>query len=219
MTARASSRTRYRFYLVDVFTEHRFGGNQLAVLPEADGLSAEQMQRIAAEFNFSESTFVLPAEDPANTARVRIFTPAAELPFAGHPNIGTAFVLASLGEPVGAQSPRLVFEEAAGRVAVGVTYDAGRPVACELTAPQPLALGDTLPVDALAAAVRLREDDIVTAGHAPLIASVGIPFAFVELRDPAALALRGRCGTLRGVAAEGAGHRCAPLHQGIIKNT
>lgn len=86
----------YRYYICDVFTDTRFGGNQLAVLPEAHGLSDQQMQHIAREFNFSESTFVLPPAH-GHTRRVRIFTPATEIPFAGHPNVGTAFVLATGG--------------------------------------------------------------------------------------------------------------------------
>ena len=87
---------QYKYYLCDVFTKKRFGGNPLAVLPEAEGLSEKQMQQIAREFNFSESSFVFPPEY-GNTRKVRIFTPVVEVPFAGHPNIGTAFVLASLG--------------------------------------------------------------------------------------------------------------------------
>ena len=94
------------FVTVDVFTDRPFGGNPLAVILDARGLSDQQMQAIAREFNYSEQTFVLPPEDPAHTARVRIFTPVAELPFAGHPNVGTAFALAHagsvLGRPVGA---------------------------------------------------------------------------------------------------------------------
>ena len=82
------------FTTVDVFTDRRFGGNPLAVISNAQGLATEQMQSIAAEFNLAETTFVLPPSDPAHTAQVRIFTPRAELPFAGHPNVGTAFVLA-----------------------------------------------------------------------------------------------------------------------------
>ena len=85
------------FQTVDVFTDRQFGGNPLAVVPDAQGLSTEQMQAIAAEFNLAETTFVLPPKDPAHTAQVRIFTPKAEMPFAGHPNVGTAFVLARLG--------------------------------------------------------------------------------------------------------------------------
>ena len=88
---------RYRYYICDVFTETRFGGNQLAVLPQAIGLSTQQMQQIAREFNFSETTFVFPSK-AGHTRHVRIFTPAREIPFAGHPNVGTAFVLANAGE-------------------------------------------------------------------------------------------------------------------------
>src|SRR5262245_62734741 len=87
----------YRYYICDVFTTTRFGGNQLAVLPEAAGLSDQQMQQIAREFNFSETSFVFPAE-AGHTRKVRIFTPTTEVPFAGHPNVGTAFALATAGE-------------------------------------------------------------------------------------------------------------------------
>ena len=88
------------FETVDVFTDRKFGGNPLAVIPEARGLATEQMQAIAAEFNLAETTFVLPPKDPKHTAEVRIFTPRAEMPFAGHPNVGTAFVLARLGKRI-----------------------------------------------------------------------------------------------------------------------
>jgi len=84
---------RYTFQIVDVFSSTPFGGNQLAVLPDALGISTEGMQKIAREFNFGETTVVLPKNDPANTYRVRIFTPRAELDFAGHPSIGTACAL------------------------------------------------------------------------------------------------------------------------------
>src|SRR6202161_2852913 len=82
------------FFTVDVFTDRQFGGNPLAVFPDATGLSAAQMQAIAAEVHLAETTLVLPPQAPEHTARVRIFTPRAEMPFAGHPNVGTAFVLA-----------------------------------------------------------------------------------------------------------------------------
>ena len=110
--------TRYQYYICDVFTDKRFAGNPLAVLPDAKGLTDLQMQQIAREFNFSESTFVLPPET-GKTRRVRIFTPVTELPFAGHPNIGTAFVLASTGQ-LGAleESLSIVFEEGAGLVPI-----------------------------------------------------------------------------------------------------
>src|SRR3984885_2815742 len=92
---------KLNFVTVDVFTERQFGGNPLAVITNAEGLSTERMQAIAAEFNLSETTFVLPPKNPAHAAEVRIFTPKAELPFAGHPSIGTAFVLARAGESHG----------------------------------------------------------------------------------------------------------------------
>src|SRR5262245_54578831 len=105
---------KYRYYTCDVFTETRFGGNPLAVLPNADGLSDEQMQQITREFNLSETTFVFPAE-AGHTRHVRIFTPAREVPFAGHPNVGTAFVLASIGELGEIHSSLgVTFEEKAG---------------------------------------------------------------------------------------------------------
>ena len=104
----------YDYVTLDVFTDKTFGGNPLAVLPDARGLTTEQMQAIAREFNYSETTFVLPPEDENNTRKVRIFTPMAEIPFAGHPNVGTAVALArldALGEVVAGQ--RILFEEGA----------------------------------------------------------------------------------------------------------
>ena len=125
-----------RYVTVDVFTDRAFGGNQLAVVLDAGGLSTAQMQAVATEFNYSETTFVLPPRDKAHDFEVRIFTPVHELPFAGHPNVGTAFVLASIAkEP----KPRLLFEEKAGLVPVDVMRVQGRVVSAELTAPQPLA--------------------------------------------------------------------------------
>jgi trans-2,3-dihydro-3-hydroxyanthranilate isomerase len=180
---------RYRYYTCDVFTEHRFGGNQLAVLPEAAGLSGEQMQRIAREFNYSETTFVLPPDDPAHARRVRIFTPGAEIPFAGHPNVGTAFVLATIGAlPAGGQTVQVVFEEAAGPVPVAIRYEGGRPLHCQLSAPQALTLGAMPPVGAVAASLGLSSDAVVTGTHPPRVASAGLPFLLVELRDRTALA-------------------------------
>ena len=180
---------RYRYHTCDVFTERRFGGNPLAVLPDAVGLSDEQMQCIAREFNYSETTFVLPADNPAHTRRVRIFTPGAEIPFAGHPNVGTAFVLAATGMlPAGADTLQVVFEEAAGPVPVAIRYEGGQPAYCELTAPQALTLGATAPVDAVAASIGLAQEAVVTSAHPPRVASVGLPFLLVELRDRTALA-------------------------------
>ena len=113
----------YSFITVDVFTDQPFGGNPLAVFPDARGLSGEEMQHIAGEINYSEITFVLPPADPANTARVRIFTPRNEVPFAGHPNLGTGFVLGGLGRARRLADGREVmrFEEAAGPMPGGNT--------------------------------------------------------------------------------------------------
>src|SRR5919112_4281541 len=151
----------YRYYICDVFTDVRFGGNQLAILPDAQGLSERQMQQIAREFNFSESTFVLPAER-GHDRRVRIFTPTAEIPFAGHPNVGTAFALAKAGAFGPVERPGTVtFEEKAGLVPVTITRRNGT-IWCELSAPEPLSLGIIVPPELLAQAVSLAPEDIVT---------------------------------------------------------
>ncbi len=179
---------RYRYYLCDVFTDTRFGGNQLAVLPQAAGLSGERMQQVAREFNFSETTFVLPPEEAGHTNKVRIFTPMAEVPFAGHPNIGTAFVLATTGR-LGAIDTALsvTFEERAGLVPITIRKRPDQSVWCELAAPERLSLGKTVSVRTVAAVLSLTADDIATETHFPQVASVGLPFLFVEVRDRTAL--------------------------------
>lgn len=182
----------YRYFICDVFTDRRFGGNQLAVLPDARGLTDRQMQQIAREFNFAESTFVLPAEK-GQTRRVRIFTPTKEVPFAGHPNVGTAFTLASIGEFGSIEgSMTVTFEEIAGLVPVTIERRADGRLWCELSAPEKLSIGKRFPAEMLAAAVSLSVDEVVTATHLPLVASVGLPFIVAELRDRAALE-RARC--------------------------
>jgi len=174
---------RYRYYICDVFTDMRFGGNQLAVLPQADGLSKQQMQQIAREFNFSETTFVFPAK-AGHTRHVRIFTPAREIPFAGHPNVGTAFVLASTGEFGEIKSSLTVtFEEEAGLVSVAIQESDGKIASCELTAPQSLSFGKTLPAELVATAISIDAKEIVTKTHGPQVTSVGLPFIIVEVRD------------------------------------
>jgi trans-2,3-dihydro-3-hydroxyanthranilate isomerase len=176
----------YRYYICDVFTDTRFGGNQLAVLPEAQGLSDRQMQQVAREFNFSESTFVLPAER-GHDRRVRIFTPTTEVPFAGHPNVGTAFTLAATGALGLIERPVTVtFEENAGLVPITIARRNGT-IWCELSAPAPLSLGPVVTRELLAAAVSLSPEDVVTTTHPPQVASVGLPFVMAELRHRAAL--------------------------------
>ena len=175
----------YPYETVDVFTDRRFGGNQLAVFTEARGMSDAEMQALAAEMNYSETTFVLPPSDPANTARVRIFHRTAEMPFAGHPNVGTACVLAAHGRD---RDGILLFEELAGLVEVKVTRDGGgRVTGATIAAPQALSLGMTFPADAIAACVGLAPEDVVVSRHLPQQASVGVKFVLIEIR-PEALA-------------------------------
>ena len=178
-----------RFITVDVFTDRKFGGNPLAVVPDAAALSRTQMQAIAAEFNLAETTFVLPPQDPSHTAEVRIFTPRAELPFAGHPNIGSAYVLAKESEREGrAVSDPMIFEEKAGLVRLSLMKEEASVVGARLAPPQSLARGDEIAADIIAAACSLAVSDIETATHPPCIASCGIPFAFAELKTRAVLA-------------------------------
>jgi trans-2,3-dihydro-3-hydroxyanthranilate isomerase len=167
-----------RYITVDVFADRAFGGNPLAVVLDAGGLSTEQMQAIATEFNYSETTFVLPPADRANDANVRIFTPVRELPFAGHPNVGTAFVLATLAtEP----KPRLLFEEKAGLVPVDIRREQGRVVSTELTAPQALTRGSEVSAADVAACLSLGAEDVTSDRHAPQVVGVGTAFVVVEL--------------------------------------
>ena len=162
------------------------------------------MQQIAREFNYSETAFVLPAE-AGHARRVRIFTPPREVPFAGHPNIGTAFVLARMGAFGSLDAPLSVtFEEQSGLVPIAIHKRREERIWCELTAPQRLTLGKAISAESVAAAVSLAADDILTAEHAPLVASVGLPFILAELRDREALGrARPDISALEGLAAEG----------------
>ena len=173
-----------RYITVDVFTDRAFGGNPLAVILDAGGLSTAQMQAIASEFNYSETTFVLPPQDPAHDAQVRIFTVRSEIPFAGHPNVGTAFVLATQA----AKPPaRLLFEEKAGLVPVEILIEGGKVVGAELTAPQGLKKLSQLTAEQAAACASLAAADIRTDRHPPQIVSVGLPFLVAELASRDAL--------------------------------
>ncbi|MCP1914885.1 trans-2,3-dihydro-3-hydroxyanthranilate isomerase [Bradyrhizobium elkanii] len=173
-----------RYITVDVFTDRAFGGNPLGVVLDAEGLSTEEMQAIATEFNYSETTFVLPPQDKANDAQVRIFTVRSEIPFAGHPNVGTAFVLASRA----AKAPtRLRFEEKAGLVPVEILSDGGNVVGAELTAPQALQRTNEVSAAAAAACLSLTAADVKTDRHAPQVVSVGLPFLVVEIASREAL--------------------------------
>jgi trans-2,3-dihydro-3-hydroxyanthranilate isomerase len=175
----------YDFVTVDVFTEQRFGGNPLAVFPDARGLTEAQMQAIAAEFNLSETTFVLPPANPQNHARVRIFTPRHEMPFAGHPNVGTGFVLAGRTEN---PPEHFVFEEDAGLVRVHILRNPDKTVSgARISAPRALSIDIEIPVDVVAACASLHENEVVTRAHTPLVASVGVPFVIAEVANVEAL--------------------------------
>jgi trans-2,3-dihydro-3-hydroxyanthranilate isomerase len=188
--AKSEKLMRVNFVTVDVFTTTRFAGNPLGVVLNAEGLSPEQMQIIAAEFNLAETTFVLPPKAPAHTAEVRIFTPRFEMPFAGHPNVGTAFALAREGKTYGrpVSGDRVIFEEKAGLVPFALLKDGGTISGARLASPQLLSVTDEVPVDLVARACSLSADDILTTNHRPCIASCGAPFIIAELRSREALA-------------------------------
>ena len=176
-----------RYVTADVFTTTPFHGNPIPVVLDAAGLSDAQMAAIAREFNTIETTFVLPPADPAHTAHVRIFTPAREIPFAGHPNIGTAFVLAREHLAQGRHTERMVFEEAAGLVELEIFWEAGHPIGAELVCPEPYSRrGSPTAADA-AACLRLNPADIRIDRHGPVVVSVGLPFLAVELTSRDAL--------------------------------
>jgi trans-2,3-dihydro-3-hydroxyanthranilate isomerase len=169
---------------VDVFTDRAFGGNPLAVILDAGGLSTAQMQAIATEFNYAETPFVLPPQDAAHDAQVRIFTVRSEIPFAGHPNVGTAFVLATQASKPPA---RLVFEEKAGLVPVEILTQDGKSVGAELTAPQPLKRLTQFSAEQAAACASLSSVDVKIDRHPPQIVSVGLPFLVMEVATREAL--------------------------------
>jgi trans-2,3-dihydro-3-hydroxyanthranilate isomerase len=181
---------RVPYITVDVFTDRMFGGNQLAVFPDARAIDPALMQPIAQEFNFSETTYVLPPDNPAHTARVRIFTPGSELPFAGHPTVGTAHVLASTGAiKLTGDLTRIVFEEIAGPVPVTIRMKNGTVEFCQLTAAKPPeTVGEPPSRERLAAALSLPVDALRSGGWSPEIVTCGTPFLFVPLRDRAAVA-------------------------------
>jgi trans-2,3-dihydro-3-hydroxyanthranilate isomerase len=173
------------YHTLDVFTEKRFGGNPLAVVHDADGLDTAQMQTIAREFNLSETVFVLKPENPAHSARVRIFTPTSELPFAGHPTIGAATLLAELRTPSGGaeRDAIIALEEGIGIVRVGVRFRNGAPAAyAEFDAPKlPQEAGALPPVEVLAAALGLIPREIGFENHKPICFAAGNTFGFVPV--------------------------------------
>jgi trans-2,3-dihydro-3-hydroxyanthranilate isomerase len=169
----------YRFLHLDVFTDHLFGGNQLAVFPDGRGLSSQTMQAIAKEMNFSETTFVLPAEQTGTDMRVRIFTPGSELPMAGHPTIGTTFALARVGViPPG--SDRIVLGLGIGPTPVTMTWTDRDLNFAWMTQSTPTVSRSNLDRACAAAALGLSESAVVATLPVEVI-SCGLPYVLVPL--------------------------------------
>ncbi|RYB03877.1 PhzF family phenazine biosynthesis protein [Lichenibacterium ramalinae] len=180
---------RRRFHTLDVFTDRPLSGNPLAVVHDAQGLDAARMQAVAREFNLSETVFLLEPRDPVNSARIRIFTPARELPFAGHPTVGTAVLLAELRAPeiVARQDLALVIEEEVGLVQCTARRARGRPYAEFLLPRLPEACGTPMPDADLAASLSLDAAEIGFDRHRPLMLTAGVPFTTVPLASPEAV--------------------------------
>ena len=196
-----------RYVTIDVFTDRMFGGNPVAVVLDADGLSTDQMQAVAVEFNYSETTFILPPKHPDHSAWVRIFTPSSEIPFAGHPNVGTAFALARILAGRNERVPdQFVFEEEAGLVPVSLLRENGAVVGAELLAPEPLSRRGHVTSESAAACLSLTAEDIRIDRHQPQVFSVGLPFLIVELtsRDALRRAVPSRSGYDKALPLDGA---------------
>jgi trans-2,3-dihydro-3-hydroxyanthranilate isomerase len=173
-----------RYLTCDVFTDRKFGGNQLAVFPDAREIAPELMPQIAREFNYSETTFVLPPDDPSHTAKVRIFTPGGELQFAGHPTVGTAHTLATIGAiALTGDETRVVLEEGVGPVPVLIRSRNGRPEFAQLSVAQLPEVGPPAPSrEKLAAALSLQVSDLLDGAMMPESVSCGTAFLFVPVR-------------------------------------
>ena len=176
---------RHRYLTVDVFTSSPFGGNQLAVFPDARAIPERHLLKITQEFNYSETTFVYPPDDARHTRRVRIFTPGGEIPFAGHPTVGTAHALAASGAlPLTGDETRIVFEEGVGPIPVTIRARGGVPTFAQLSvAKLPEVLEPPRPEPAvLAAVLSLRTDDLVLGAWPPQALSAGLPYLYVPVK-------------------------------------
>jgi trans-2,3-dihydro-3-hydroxyanthranilate isomerase len=178
--------SKHSFVTLDVFTSNAFGGNQLAVFPDASGIPEDALIHITREFNFAEVTFCYPPADPAHTKRVRIFTPAREIPFAGHPTVGTAIALVMLGQagaPNGAEA-KLVLEEEVGPIPVTVRTTAGAPAFAQFSTAKLAEVGPATPsAGAISEVLMVDPEDILMTPMAPQNVSCGLPFLMVPLRS------------------------------------
>jgi trans-2,3-dihydro-3-hydroxyanthranilate isomerase len=178
----------YRFFQVDVFTDKPFGGNPLAVFPEAEGLSDREMQQLAKEMNLSETTFVLPPTDPRADFRVRIFTPAAEVPFAGHPVLGTHFVLAQLGR-IALKPPvtRIHQELRVGILPVDLYVQDGKVQKVVMTQDKPAFLREVRDIPKLAMGLGIPAKEILSTGLPVEVVSTGLPGMMIPVRSLASV--------------------------------
>ncbi len=178
--------TQLHYELLDVFTNTRFSGNGLAVVKGAGDLSDEQMQAIAREFNQSETVFILPTQNPAHSARIRIFTPAHELPFAGHPTVGTAVMVAinQLGTVSGQEDAIVVLEENVGPVRIGVSFRPDKQPFAEFDIPKmPSEMDHTPTNDELSLVLGLATSEIGFENHRPSCFEAGMPFVLIPVRN------------------------------------
>lgn len=175
---------RLKYHVLDVFTDTPFAGNPLAVVVDADGLSPERMQAVAREFNLSETVFLLEPRNPVHTARARIFTPTAELPFAGHPTVGAAALICRLRarDMLGREDILVVIEEEIGAIVCSVRGGRDRPIRASFDIPRlPERICDLTTRDAIAQALSLAVDDIGFEAHTPGVWSAGNPLAFIPV--------------------------------------
>jgi trans-2,3-dihydro-3-hydroxyanthranilate isomerase len=189
-TFRGSIAVRRKFHTIDVFTDVALAGNPLAVVLDSDGLDTARMQAIAREFNVSETVFLQTPQDPVNTAKMRIFTPRRELPFAGHPTVGTAILLGELRAPdlLAREDVRIVLEEAVGPVVCTVRHLKDRAPRASFALPQlPSLIDDLGAAEDIAVALGLTPADLAIGAHHPARFSAGVPFAFVPLAGKSAV--------------------------------
>ena len=178
--------TQLSFEILDVFTSNRFSGNGLAVIKDAQGLSDQQMQTIAREFNQSETVFILPADNKAHSARIRIFTPTQELPFAGHPTVGTAVMVAinQLGDVTSHEDAIVVLEENVGPIRIGVSFRPNKQPFAEFDLPKlPIEMDRTPTNDELSMVLGLATSEIGFENHQPSCFEAGMPFVFIPVRN------------------------------------
>ena len=173
------------FYTVDVFSNKIFGGNPLAIFTNTDNISTDLMQSIASEVNYSETVFIQKPKNKDNTAKVKIFTPKNELPFAGHPNVGAGFLLSCFPNliPGNYSKNKMVFEEIAGLVNVIPQYNGATVVGSKIEAPNKFHKLETVPTSAIQNCIETNEGSIITSNDPPVVAGVGLDFVIAEVQN------------------------------------